>query len=186
MDKKSKEKQQTRTSLKRLRLKLNLHYFGHFIWRANSLEKTLILEKVEGRRRRGQQRMRWLDRVTELVKDREAWSVAVHSVTKSWTWLGNTKIPPWASLVAWEVKNLPANAGDLGLIPGLGRSRGEGNGSPLQYSCLENPMDKGAWQATIHGVSGSWTWLSTHISFKINCFFVRTDFRGGECILGSS
>ena len=48
---------------------------------------------------------------------------------------------------------LACNAGDLGSIPGMGRSPGEGNGSPLQYSCLENPMDKGAWQATIHGVT---------------------------------
>ena len=47
------------------------------------------------------------------------------------------------------VKNLPANAGDAGLIPGLGRSPGEGNGNPLQYSCLGNPMDRGAWQATV-------------------------------------
>ena len=52
------------------------------------------------------------------------------------------------------VKNLPANARDVGSIPGLGRSRGEGNGNPLQYSCLENPMDKGAWQATVHWVAG--------------------------------
>ena len=51
------------------------------------------------------------------------------------------------------VKNLPAYAGDLGLIPGLGRSPGEGNGTQLQHSCLENPMDKGAWQATVHGVA---------------------------------
>ena len=50
------------------------------------------------------------------------------------------------------VKNLPAYAGDLGLIPGLGRSPGEGNGTQLQHSCLENPMDKGAWQATVHGI----------------------------------
>ena len=50
------------------------------------------------------------------------------------------------------VKNLPANAGDMGLIPGLGRSLGEGNGNPLQYSCLENLMDRGTWQATVHGV----------------------------------
>ena len=50
------------------------------------------------------------------------------------------------------VKNPPVNAGDLGLIPGLGRSPGEGNGNPLQYSCLENPTDRGAWQATICGV----------------------------------
>ena len=51
------------------------------------------------------------------------------------------------------VKNPPANAGDMGLIPGLGRSPREGNGNPLQYSCLENPLDKGAWWATVHGVA---------------------------------
>ena len=51
------------------------------------------------------------------------------------------------------VKNLPANVGDLGLIPGLGRYPGEGNGNPLQYSCLGNPMDSGAWPATVHGFS---------------------------------
>ena len=51
------------------------------------------------------------------------------------------------------VKNLPANAGDSGSISGKGRSPGEGNGKPLQYSCLENPMDRGAWQATVHGVT---------------------------------
>ena len=51
------------------------------------------------------------------------------------------------------VKNLPANAGDVGSIPGSERSPGEGNDNPLQYSCLENPMDRGAWQATVHGVT---------------------------------
>ena len=51
------------------------------------------------------------------------------------------------------VKNLPASAGDVGLIPGLGRSSGEGNDDPLQYSCLENPMDRGGWRATVHGVT---------------------------------
>ena len=58
------------------------------------------------------------------------------------------------------VKNLPANVGDtrdLASIPGLGRSPGEGNDNPLQYSCLENPMDRGAWQATVHMVAKSWT-----------------------------
>ena len=55
------------------------------------------------------------------------------------------------------VKNPPANAGDTGLIPGSGRSSGEGNGNPLQYSCLQNPMDGGAWQATVHGVTKSQT-----------------------------
>ena len=58
------------------------------------------------------------------------------------------------------VKNPPANAGDAGSIPGLGRSPGEGNGNPLQYTCLGNPMDKGAWWATVHGVTKSGTQLS--------------------------
>ena len=68
-----------------------------------------------------------------------------------------------ASQIVLVVKNPPANAGDprvAGSIPGLGRSRGEGNGNPLQFSCLENSMDRRAWQATVHGVTNSWTRLS--------------------------
>ena len=61
--------------------------------------------------------------------------------------------------MAQTVKNSPANAGDPGLISGLGRSPGEGNGNPLQYSSLENPMDRGAWQATVHRVAKSLTRL---------------------------
>ena len=68
-----------------------------------------------------------------------------------------------ASQVVLVVKNLPANVGeirDVGWIPGLGRSPGEGNGNPLQYSCLDNPMDRGNWQAIVHEVTKSWIQLS--------------------------
>ena len=68
-----------------------------------------------------------------------------------------------------EVKASACNVGDLGSIPGLGRSPGEGNGNPLQYSCLVNPMDGGAWWATVHGVTKSWTRLSnfTYVTYLL-------------------
>ena len=69
--------------------------------------------------------------------------------------------PEWASQVALVVKNLPANAGDTGLIPGMGRSTGGGGGTSLQYSCLENPMDRGTWQAIVYRVAKSQIQLSS-------------------------
>ena len=87
-------------SLEGLMLKLKLQYFGHLMWRANALEKTLVMGKIEGKRRRGRQKMRWLDSTTsstamslsklwDIVKDREAWHAVVHGIAKSQTWFSN-------------------------------------------------------------------------------------------------
>ena len=144
-------------SLEELMLKLKLQYFGYLMQRTDSLEKTLMLRKIEGMMRRGWQRMIWLDgiinlmdmnlrKLQELVMDREAWHATVQGVAKSWTWLSNwTKWLNRASLYGSAVEESACNTGDMGLIPGSGRSLGEGDGNPLEYSCLENCMDREAW-----------------------------------------
>ena len=152
-------------SLEGLMLKLKLQYFGHLMWRTDSLEKTLMLGKIEGRRRRGWQRMRQLDGITnsmdislgklrELVMDREVWHAVVHGVAES----DMTEQPNWTKWFKSNLKDqrgFPGgsvgkestwDAGDLGSIPGLERS-------PRRKEWLSTPI---FWPGEFHGLCSPW------------------------------
>ena len=159
--------------LERLMLKLKLQCFGHLMWITDSFEKTLMLGKIEGVRRRGRQRTRWLDGITNSMDMglgglREWW----------WTTQGGlvccgslgckksqTCLRDWTELNCGSSgKESACNVGDLGSIPGLGRSLGEGKGYPLQYFGLENSLD-----CIVHVVSKSQTWLSNFHFHLLTC-----------------
>ena len=149
-------------SLEGLRLKLKLQYFSHLMRRVDSLKMILMLGKIEGKRRRGRQRMRWLDSTADsmdmnlsklrAIMGRRPWqSTPVLWPGKSHGQRSLVGCSPWGRLKSDKTELLHFHFSLSGI--------GEGNGNPLQCSCLENPRDGGAWWAAVYGVAQSRTRL---------------------------
>ena len=178
-------------SLEGLMLKLKLQYSGHWMRRAHSLEKTLMLERLRAEGDGGNRGWDvWMASLTQWTWDwtnsGRQWRTGKPGMLQSmgckesdmtYQLHNKSELKPTSVLVraprlALVVKNPPTSAGDTGVtgdavsIPGLGRSPEGGHGNSLQYSCLENSMGRGVWQATIHGAAKSRTWLSIPFQFS--------------------